>query len=166
MKEQRAMISKFKSSRGQTLIEFAFIITLLLVLILGIVEFSIIMYDKAMITRASREGARAGAVFRADSSAFNYSPLTEAEIRTVVSNYLQPGLLTFGTPFNAATGVTAMWSTDGGATWATTLPSSHGNGERLRVDVAFTYTFLVLPRLAIIGGGTLNLAARTIMRME
>lgn len=160
------MISNFKSDRGQTLIEFAFIITILLVLILGIVEFSIILYDKAMITRASREGARAGVVFRADPTTFDYSPLTAAEIRTVVSNHLQTGLLTFGTPFNAATGVTARWSTDGGTTWTTSLPSSRGNGEQLRVDVAFTYTFLVLPRLAKIGGGTLNLTARTIMRME
>ncbi len=162
------MIRKPKSQKGQTLIEFAFIIVILLVLILGIVEFSIIMYDKAIITRASREGARAGVVYRANSgNDFSYLPLTQTEIRNVVNNYVQSsGLFTFGTPFNPATDVTARWSIDGGTTWTTTLPSTHGDGTQLRVDVTFTYTFLALPRLANLAGGTLNLASTTTMRME
>lgn len=161
------MIKSLKPQKGQTLIEFAFIIVLLLVLILGIFEFSIIIYDKSMITRASREGARAGAVFRADPNTFGYSPFTESEIRTIVANYVQSsGMLTFGTPFNPATDVTPRWSTDGGSTWTSTLPSTHGDGTQLRVDVAFTYTFLALPRLANMAGSTLNLNSRAIMRME
>jgi Flp pilus assembly protein TadG len=32
-------------------------------LLFGIIEFGIILYDKAMITNASREGARAGIVY-------------------------------------------------------------------------------------------------------
>jgi hypothetical protein len=42
----------------------------------------------------------------------------------------------------------------------------HGNDAKLRVDVPFTYTFLALPRLASLGGGTLTLSTTTIMRME
>jgi Flp pilus assembly protein TadG len=161
------MINKLKSKRGQTLIEFAFIIVILLLVILGIIEFSIITYDKVLITRASREGARAGIVFKADPTTFAYSPLTEAEIRTLVNNYLQSsGLVTFGTPFNPATGVTPRWSSDGGSTWTSTLPTTHGDGTQLRVDVSFAYTFLALPRFGSMGGGTLNLASRAIMRME
>ena len=162
-----AMIRKAKSNRGQSIVEFAFILVLLLILILGIFEFSIIMYDKAMVTRASREGARAGVVFRANPSTFGYSPLTAAEIRTVVANSVQTsGLATFGAPFDPATDVTTRWSTDGGTTWDTTLPSTHGDGTLLRVDVALAYTYLALPRLAGIGGGTLNLSSTTIMRLE
>ncbi len=162
------MISRYKSQKGQTLIEFAFIIIILLVLIFGIVEFSIIIYDKNIITRASREGARAGVVYRADPNAsFGYSALTQAEIRNVVNNYIQSaGLFTFGTPFNPATDVTVRWSTDGGTTWTTSVPSTHGDGTQLRVDVTFAYTFLVLPRLASLGNGTLNLASTTTMRLE
>jgi Flp pilus assembly protein TadG len=162
-----AMIKKLNSDRGQTLVEFAFILVLLLLLILGIFEFSIIAYDKVMITRVSREGARAGVVFRADPSTFAYSPLTAAEIRTVVSNQVQTsGLVTFGTAFNPATDVTPTWSTDGGTTWTSTLPTTHGDGTLLRVVVTFRYSYLGLPWLGSIGGTALNLGSSTIMRME
>jgi Flp pilus assembly protein TadG len=165
-KEQMSM-TKLNSNRGQTMVEFAIILILLLILIFGIIEFSIIAYDKVVLTRVSREGARAGIVFRADPSTFGYSPLTEAEIRTVVTNYLQTsGLITFGAPFNSATDVTPRWSVDGGATWTTTLPTAHTEGTQLRVDVVLAYTYLMLPRFASFGGGTLNLSSRTIMRME
>jgi Flp pilus assembly protein TadG len=160
------MIEKFKSSNGQTMVEFAFILVLLLILVLGIMEFAIVLYDKAVLTDGCREGARAGVVFRADSNTFDYSPLTAAEIRTIVGNYLQDRLVTFGTGFDASTDVTPQWSSDGGTTWNSILPTSPGSGDLLRVDVVFTYRFLGLPQLGALSGPTLGMAARSIMRME
>ena len=161
------MIKKLNSNRGQTLVEFALTLVLLLMVIFGIVEFGIIMYNKAILTGASREGARAGAMFRANPGTFGYSPFTAAEIRTIVANYVNStGLVTFGLAFNPATDVIPRWSTDGGTTWTTTLPSTYAVGTKLRVDVALAYTYLVIPRLASIGGGTLNLSSTTIMRLE
>ena len=43
--------------------EFAIIAPLLFIILFGIIEFGILIYNKAMITNASREGARAGIVF-------------------------------------------------------------------------------------------------------
>ena len=51
-----------KNQRGASAIEFAIVFPLLVLLLFGIIEFSLILYDKVMITNASREGARAGIV--------------------------------------------------------------------------------------------------------
>ena len=148
------------------MVEFALILVLLLIIVLGIMEFGIILYNRAMLTNGGREGARAGVVFRADPANFAYAPLTAAEIRTVVGNYIQTRLVTFGTQFNPATDVTPMWSTDNGSTWTSSLPTTHGNGEQLRVDVTFTYSYLALPGLKGVQGPSLAMTSRTIMRME
>ncbi len=55
---------KIKSENGASAVEFALVLPLLLVLVFGIIEFSIFLYDKAVITNASREGAQAGDVAR------------------------------------------------------------------------------------------------------
>jgi len=45
------------------MVEFVLILPLLLLLIFGIMEFSFLLFDKVMVTNASREGARAGVVY-------------------------------------------------------------------------------------------------------
>jgi Flp pilus assembly protein TadG len=48
--------------QGAAVIEFALILPLLLLLLIGGIDMSLALYDKAVITNASREGARAGIV--------------------------------------------------------------------------------------------------------
>ena len=79
-----------KNQKGAAAIEFALISPILFILVFGIIEFSIALYDKAMITNASREGARAGIVYNFPN------PISDAEIRTVVSNYCAAHLISFG----------------------------------------------------------------------
>ena len=55
-----------RDEHGGSLVEFAVIAPLLFVILFGIIEFGILIYDKAVITNASREGARAGIVFDYD----------------------------------------------------------------------------------------------------
>lgn len=64
--------------RGQTLIEFAFIAPVLLVLLMTIVDFGIAIDRRQVIQHAVREGARQGAVGK-----------SAAEIRTIASNQSQ-----------------------------------------------------------------------------
>jgi Flp pilus assembly protein TadG len=149
------MIKKLKSKEGQTLLEFALILMLLLILVFGIVEFGFIIYDKAMLTRASREGARKAAVFRAYANG-NDHPWEQAEIETIVNNYLQNGLITFGGSHIPTTTIT----------YNGTPPSAGGTDGTVTVNVAFTYNYLILPNLGSLGGGTLDLTATTIMRTE
>jgi hypothetical protein len=94
-------------------------------------------------------------MFRADSATFAYDPLTEAEIKTVIDNYVQNRLVTFGEPFDATNDVTVAWDP---------APATHG-GE-LDVQVNFTYRFLALPYLGDMGISTIDLSARSLMRME
>jgi hypothetical protein len=66
---------KMKNNRGVAIVEFAIVLPLLAILLFGIIEFGFIIYNKAMITNASREGARIGIVYRIDSGN-NYLPQT------------------------------------------------------------------------------------------
>jgi hypothetical protein len=75
--------------RGAAVVEFALILPILLGLLVGGIDASLALYDKAVITNASREGARAGIVAR--------NPLlTDAQIRQVVNQYAQSTLVSFG----------------------------------------------------------------------
>ena len=56
--------SFYRNKRGQALIEFAFILPFLLVIIGGIVDFGLAFFIGQVIENAAREGARAGAVVR------------------------------------------------------------------------------------------------------
>lgn len=46
---------------GQALVEFAFVLPILLLLMVGLIEFGIIMHAQIVVTNAAWEGARAGA---------------------------------------------------------------------------------------------------------
>ena len=50
--------NKTLSQSGASAIEFALLLPVLLLFLFGIIEVSILFYNKAMITNASREGAR------------------------------------------------------------------------------------------------------------
>lgn len=58
----------FKSEKGQSMLEFAFTFMLLLILVIGILEFGWLMGNKLLATHASREGARYAAVHHDESN--------------------------------------------------------------------------------------------------
>ena len=58
------LLSFYRNKRGQALIEFAFILPFLLVIVGGIVDFGLAFFIGQVIQNAAREGARAGAVVR------------------------------------------------------------------------------------------------------
>jgi Flp pilus assembly protein TadG len=135
---------RLKSCGGASAVEFAVILPLLVLILFGIIEFGLAFYDKAMITNASREGARAGIVYR--------DPLvSNGEIAAVVNTYLRNHLVTFGGSTTAKVDVVRNGGSPGG---------------ELKVRVAYTYTFLALPRLSSTLGRGINMAAETAMRME
>lgn len=115
-----------KKLKGTSMVEFALTLPILMLLIVGIIEFGVIAYNKAVITNASREGARYGVVFRSPSYA------TTTEIETFTSDYCTGKLITFSaTPGNLV--VTAVQSS-----------SPPTFGDTLTVTVNYTYTDLVL----------------------
>ena len=56
-------LGKINNQNGAALVEFAIVLPLLLMLIFGMIEFSVMLYDKAMLTNATREGARLGILY-------------------------------------------------------------------------------------------------------
>jgi Flp pilus assembly protein TadG len=135
-----------REQKGTSAIEFAIVLPLLIVLLFGIIEFSILLFDKAVITNASREGARAGMVF-------SEPRLDDAGIGGVVITYCQNYLITFG---NTGTALSTTVARGG----------SGSTGDPLTVTIGYHYDFLVLPGFinALVGG--IDLTARTVMRME
>jgi Flp pilus assembly protein TadG len=57
-------MNTIKSERGQTMTEFAFVLPILLVLMLGIVQFGVAFNNYVSLTDAVRAGARKAAVSR------------------------------------------------------------------------------------------------------
>lgn len=147
------MKRELKSCRGAAIVEFAIILPLLFMLILGIIEFGLLLYNKAIITNASREGARAGVVFNVNGSG-TYSPLSGGEIRAVINSYTSNHLVTFGAPPDPPD-VTPCAS----------------RGSDLTVTITYPYTFLAFSNLAkLVGGGTfpgtITLSSQAVMRCE
>jgi len=70
-----------KSQRGQSIVEFALVLPIFLLIMLGLVEFGRLWMTVNVLTGAAREGARAAAVHGAGSS----------EARTAAQNVLSGG---------------------------------------------------------------------------
>jgi len=151
----RFSMNTIREQQGVAAVEFAIIAPLLFVLVFGIIEFGLLLYDKQIITNASREAARAGIV--------QGSPRpTATEIKNVVTAYAQDKLFTFGGPGLHAP--TVSTSNPGGADHCTVF------GQDLIISVTYTYDFLVFPNLIKLLHGvfsdTIDLTAVTVMRCE
>jgi Flp pilus assembly protein TadG len=136
-----------KDEKGGALIEFSIIAPLLFVILFGIVEFGLVLYNQAVITNASREGARYGIV--AKSPRWEEGDILKDAVLPVCGN-----LITFGNTNNPIVKAVHL---DG-----TTL-----FGDNLEVQVSWDYTFLVLPNLPKVGlTNPITLSARTVMKYE
>lgn len=58
---------KFKDEEGASAVEFAIVLPVLLLLILGIIQFGLIFFNYISITHATREGARWAALGQPDA---------------------------------------------------------------------------------------------------
>ncbi|CAN0626078.1 TadE family protein [Burkholderia multivorans] len=134
-----------RDERGVVALEFVLVFPFMILLLFGIVDASLILCDKAVITNASREAARAGIVVRVPQ-------LTPAEVTSVALAYAQNNLVTGGT----ATTPTVAVDQSGG-----TSP-----GSPLKVTVSYTYDGLVLGSAVSAITGPITLTAVTVMNYE
>lgn len=63
------LLTRFRSQRGASAVEFALVVPLLLVLLLGIVEFGRVLNTQLQITDAARESVRVMAISKQADSA-------------------------------------------------------------------------------------------------
>ena len=88
----RIRLRKYRyAQKGVATVEFGLLLPMLLLIVSGIIEFGLALYDKAVIINASREGARTGIVLRVPA-------VTHAEITARVNNYTDSALLGLGAP--------------------------------------------------------------------
>ncbi|UEP29538.1 MULTISPECIES: TadE/TadG family type IV pilus assembly protein [unclassified Burkholderia] len=134
-----------RHARGVVSLEFALMLPFLLMVLIGIIDVSLLLCDKAVITNASREAARAGVVLRVPM-------LTTTQIANVALSYTQNSLITGGT---ATTPTVAVTQANG-----TTA------GTALTVTVTYTYSGLVLGTALSVLTGPLTISASSVMLYE
>ena len=146
---------------GGSLVEFAIIAPLLFVILFGIIEFGILIYDKAMLTNAAREGARVGSLFGGGGIQVihNADGTTDTlvlragpdEIESKVREWCEAHLISFGPGSNLEI-------------------IQDPREASLSVTVIYPFRFLVFSNLmAFIGGSledSIQLSARSVMRLE
>ncbi len=132
------------------MVEAAIVLPLFLVLMFGIMELGIVLYDKAVITNAGREAARSGV-------ALVNPKLTNTQIAQVARDYCSNNLINFNAA-NLAVTVTPP-----------TTPTTFG--AQIKVAVTYNYYNIVFGSvLALLPGGAfpnpLALSATTTMNNE
>jgi Flp pilus assembly protein TadG len=134
----RGMIAMkiIKNENGQALVEFAIILPILLLLIMGIFEFGMLLNSYLTIQNAAREGARLGIVGG-----------TDVEIDSLI-NSISPTL----TPSDLTVSVTPV-------------EISRNSGDTLTVNVTYNY-HMTVPIISALLNNVVPLKAQTSMRIE
>jgi len=129
-------LKSLKNQKGQALVEFAIVLPILLMLVMGIIQFGMMLNSYLAIENASREGARAGIVGS-----------TDAEIESLIiasSPSLDPADLTVTlTPSEA----------------------NRSSGDTLTVTVTYNYKFTI-PIISNLFNNGKILTGQTSMRIE
>ncbi|MCR4470358.1 TadE/TadG family type IV pilus assembly protein [Burkholderia sp. SCN-KJ] len=134
-----------RHARGVVSLEFVLMLPFLLMVLIGIIDTSLLLCDKAVITNASREAARAGVVLRVPM-------LTPTQIANVASTYTQNSLITGGTATTPTITVTQANGTTA--------------GTALTVTVTYTYSGLVLGSAFSALTGPVTISASSVMFYE
>lgn len=158
---------KIWTEKGAAAVEFAVILPLLILLIAGIVEFSLLYFNKQILVTATREGARLGIVVDPVAT-------TDAEIRERVrkvcrQEYNEGDFLGLGNflPMLKTFGAEIVNIPDADITITRTPSTSPGgpdDPDDLTVGVEYKYRF-VLPAILRLGN-TITLRPSTVMKME
>ena len=147
-------MKKWKANeRGASAVEFAIVLPLLVLILWGILEFSILLYDKAMITNLSREAARAAIVF--GNREYNVGQLQawvdgDPYVSGIKAKYTEQLL-----SFKPGGGVLPPQ--------ITVLSAGTVAGSTVVIDVTYDYNWLYFPSWF---GAVKPLTARTAMRKE
>ena len=132
-----------ENQRGVAAVEFAIVLPILAILLIGIIEFGIVLYNKQVVTNATREGVRA---------AINPDPkLDESQIKNIVVDSASDMLLSTLSVGDV------------------TVTSSNNDFEtrefphNVIVNVTYEHNFLIPGFLGL--GTSTNISSRTLMRM-
>jgi hypothetical protein len=131
--------------RGGISVEFGLILPILLVILLGIVETGLALYDRTLMVHASREAARAGVLLRTER-------LSEGEISSLALGHLSGRLVSFGALSEPGVRVVR--------------PADPAAFDTLSVAIEYQFVGLGLARLISAATGPIVLRATTEMSYE
>jgi Flp pilus assembly protein TadG len=151
------LIRRTRNDRGTTIVEFALVLPIFLLLVLGIFDFGRYFFVDHTLQYATREGMRLALVGRTLTDG-NGNPMSrEASIiQTIKDNaslavdpsslsiYIYPVATGYGDP----TG------------WDTSQPNAGGSGSNMRVKTRYTYEFMTPLIGAFFTGGKILVEAQ------
>jgi Flp pilus assembly protein TadG len=140
------MKSRYQNQRrsayqAQAIVEFAIVLPILMMLLVGILEVGRMIYIYAAVHNASREAVRyASAIGRDDNGKYKYNYCAGIEERARRSAYFVPLTIVIDYYAGTATTPTDTCTDDGSGSDPSVTVSS---GDRVRVTVTTTYSTLV-----------------------
>jgi Flp pilus assembly protein TadG len=78
-----------QNERGAILVEMALVVPILAILLMGTVQFGLVLREHQIVQNAAREGARFCSQQTFDTLNNKWTAPTESQVRKVVSNYLK-----------------------------------------------------------------------------
>lgn len=126
----------FRNEKGQSLVEFALVIPLLLLILMAIIEFGFLFNSYLVISNASREGARLASLGGSDYS-------VEERVKLVSSNLDELNLTVTISPNEL----------------------NRGRGDMVQILVEYDYQ-LLSPIISKVLSPLINLESETFMRVE
>lgn len=131
-----SLVHKMKKNKGQSLVETAFVLPIILLILMGIIDFGMMFNNYLIIGNASREGARSAAV-----------GATDDEIRTIVNT------------------VSSTLNISGIVTEISPGESERKKGDEVVVKVKYQYK-LITPMISALLPNPINITGTTVMRIE
>ena len=119
----------FYREKGISSVEMVLVSPILLIILFSILEFGFILFDKALITNASREAARSAIALR-------QTPLTKDELDVLVPSVVS----------NYTTGIIDFAGNKPSGSWVKTIDPK-GYGTFLTVKVSYSYKTIVIGKL-------------------
>lgn len=150
---------KARRESGQSLVEFAIIVPVLLILVFGIIDFGMGLRAYITVTQATREGARYASVGNA-AGTFSSGGTGDCDGSTSTT--------AVGRVCNAMSGLNLINLTSVSVTY----PGGAASGQSVRVAAQYRYEYITPVRtlVNVLSGGTLDdhltLSATTDMRLE
>ena len=132
-----------KKQYGSTAVEFSILAPLLFLILFGIINWSVLLYDKAVITNSAREGARWAAINATSSVCTNSYSATPGDPCQVAYSYASKLLITFG-------GTPQLIATFSDAT-TPLCTVAYSTGCLEKVTTSYTFTGVGYAVSAIIG---------------
>ena len=133
--------------RGQDLVEYALLLPLMLIMIMGIFDLGRITFFYSTIVNISREGARYGVVHQCDTPGV----IAAAKDKAIG---IDPNYLNFNLPAD-------MWNT-----WPDCSPPDPPGSGTVKVSVTFNFVPLTPFIADILGGSSIPLNGTTTMYLE